>query len=559
MSFNYNNMPSSTAYTSIPVGKAPYFDRASYNQWKHCMKYYLYSISPKVWQVVCDGVEFPDEDEQPTSDELQKIHRNAHAISILTSSIDKEEFNHIDGLNVAKDVWTTLQMAHEGSKPVRKTKIEMLEGQLNRFIMYDDETPHEMFNRPKKLVNKARALGSMKLTNRILTKRLMMAYTPMNYNVVALIHQDPAYKKMASDDVLGRIMNNEMNIQEANNIKNVYKGVSTSKKKDITLKATNKSKKKKAIIESPCEEEDVEEEDEDEKEYDEEEMALLIKKFNKYIKKRRPYKADRKEKTRSKRVCHNYGKNGHFIAQCPYERKEEANDKKKKFDKGYKKDKKYTKKKPYGQAHVGQEWNSSDECSESESDDLATIAIKGKASSSKFLFPKLSKHACLMAKESKKKVKFNASSLKYVTSDEDTLSSDNYESSDDDSTLPSESMKNPNAMIKGLMKQVGARDELLEKQEELLVQEREISEELKKLLALEKGKVEKLDQKLAKSKETTCSLKSPIGAIQGEHDVLLKTHLDLEVQFDALWSRTSKTSTNNEASTSQVSVETCDE
>jgi hypothetical protein len=43
------------------------------------------------------------------------------------------------------------------------------------------------------------------------------------------------------------------------------------------------------------------------------------------------------------------------------------------------KDKKYTMKKPYGQAHVGQEWNSSDESFELESDDLATIAIKGKA------------------------------------------------------------------------------------------------------------------------------------------------------------------------------------
>jgi hypothetical protein len=40
---------------------------------------------------------------------------------------------------------------------------------------------------------------------------------------------------------------------------------------------------------------------------------------------------------------------------------------------------------------------------------------------------------------------------------------------------------------------------------------------------------------------------------------LLKTHQDLEVQFGALWSRTSKTSTNNKASTSQVSVETCDD
>jgi hypothetical protein len=47
----------------------------------------------------------------------------------------------------------------------------------------------------------------------------------------------------------------------------------------------------------------------------------------------------------------------------------------------------------------------------------------------------------------------------------------------------------------------------------LLVQERKISEELKKLVALKKGKVEKLDQEHAKSKETTCSLKSSIGAL----------------------------------------------
>jgi hypothetical protein len=89
---------------------------------------------------------------------------------------------------------------------------------------------HMKFNRLKKLVNKARALGSKKWTDRMLMERLMMASTPMNYNIVALIHQDPTYKKMTFDDVLGRIMNHEMNIQEANNIKNLYKGVSTSKK-----------------------------------------------------------------------------------------------------------------------------------------------------------------------------------------------------------------------------------------------------------------------------------------------------------------------------------------
>ncbi len=99
------------------------------------------------------------------------------------------------------------------------------------------------------------------------------------------------------------------------------------------------------LIESPSEEE---EEEEKEREYDEDEMALFIKKFNKFIKKRRPYKGERKEKPRSKMMCYNYDKNGHFIAQCPYERKDKGDDKKKKKDKSYKKDKKFLKKKSYG-------------------------------------------------------------------------------------------------------------------------------------------------------------------------------------------------------------------
>jgi hypothetical protein len=78
---------------------------------------------------------------------------------------------------------------------------------------------------------------------------------------------------------------------------------------------------------------------------------------------------------------------------------------------------------------------------------LTTIAIKGKASSSKSLFPKLSKHTCFMTKEGRKKVKFNTpSSLTYVTSDENTIFNDNYDSSDDGKPFSSEPVKNPNAV-----------------------------------------------------------------------------------------------------------------
>jgi hypothetical protein len=60
------------------------------------------------------------------NNQLQNIHHNAQAIFVLTSSVDKEEFNHVDVLDLAKDVWKTLQMAHKGSKPVRMAKIKCL-------------------------------------------------------------------------------------------------------------------------------------------------------------------------------------------------------------------------------------------------------------------------------------------------------------------------------------------------------------------------------------------------------------------------------------------------
>jgi hypothetical protein len=66
-------------------------------------------------------------------------------------------------------------------------------------------------------------------------------------------------------------------------------------------------------------------------------MTLFIKKFNKYIRKRRPFKGDKKERPRSKRVCYNCDKNGHFITQCPYEKKQENHEKEKSWTKAIRK------------------------------------------------------------------------------------------------------------------------------------------------------------------------------------------------------------------------------
>jgi chromosome segregation ATPase len=149
-----------------------------------------------------------------------------------------------------------------------------------------------------------------------------------------------------------------------------------------------------------------------------------------------------------------------------------------------------------------------------------------------------------MANKSKHKVK-TSSSPKYVSSDEEVDS--------EQEPLLCDTGKGATARIKGLMEELVARDELLEKQEDLLVQERQSNLEHKKLLKLEKGKNEKLDLELDQSKETISSLKSSSGALQDSFDALQKTHKDLEVQLDTLWSSTSSFSSGTETTKPSIS------
>jgi hypothetical protein len=60
---------------------------------------------------------------------------------------------------------------------------------------------------------------------------------------------------MSSDDVLGRIMNYEMYIEEANHVKNLSRGITTIRKQEIAFKANKKSKNKQLIVESSTEKE----------------------------------------------------------------------------------------------------------------------------------------------------------------------------------------------------------------------------------------------------------------------------------------------------------------
>jgi hypothetical protein len=161
-SFDYNYLPPNHSFTTVHTGKPPIFDGVNYAKWSHAMKMHLISLNPNVWKVIGTGVEFPKPKETPGYDQLQQIHYNAQAVNVLLSALEKDEYDRVDGIEKAKEIWDTLKVFHQGTRPMRKVNVQILEGQLDRFVMFDNESPQEMYHLFKKLVHKVRAYGSRK-------------------------------------------------------------------------------------------------------------------------------------------------------------------------------------------------------------------------------------------------------------------------------------------------------------------------------------------------------------------------------------------------------------
>jgi hypothetical protein len=109
-------------------------------------------------------------------------------------------------------------------------------------------------------------------------------------------------------------------------------------------------------------------------ELNEDEMTLIIKHFKTVLKGRKEY--PNKNKSRGKHSCFKCGKSGHFIAQCPDNDNDQAQEKR------GKKERKKNYRKAKGEAHIGKEWDS--DCSSSDSDDEGLAASAFNKSS---LFP----------------------------------------------------------------------------------------------------------------------------------------------------------------------------
>jgi hypothetical protein len=281
-------------------------------------------------------------DENYDSDEAAQVrHFNSQATSILLASLCREEYNKVQGLKSAKEIWDILKTAHQGDEVTKISKRETIEGEVNRFVLNKREEPQAIYNRLKTMVNQVHNLGSTKWDDHEMVKVILRSLVFRNPTQVQLIRGDPRYKKMSPKEVIGKFVSFELMIKNSKHIVNLEQGAtSTPEVQPVAFKAMEEKKEEP----TPTNRLPI-----DASKLDNKEMALIIKSFRQILKQRK----GKDYKPRSKRVRYQYGKSDHYIAKCPYTSDSDRDDDKKgknKMDK-----KKYYNKKKGCEAHMGRE------------------------------------------------------------------------------------------------------------------------------------------------------------------------------------------------------------
>jgi len=82
--------------------------------------------------------------EQWNEDERRRVQYNLKAKNIITFVLGMDEYFRVSNCKIAKEMWDTLQVTHEGTTDVKRSRINTLTHEYELFRMNQNETIQDM-------------------------------------------------------------------------------------------------------------------------------------------------------------------------------------------------------------------------------------------------------------------------------------------------------------------------------------------------------------------------------------------------------------------------------
>ncbi|GJX52757.1 retrovirus-related pol polyprotein from transposon TNT 1-94 [Tanacetum coccineum] len=145
--------------------RPPLFQSDSFIYWKTRFETYVKSKDLDLWHVITNGDFQPIQNNPKTvpfekqNDDLKKrLAKNNEAKMVIYNALPRKEYERIFMCNMAKEIWKTLLITHQGNSQVKDNKIDLLVQQYEQFVISEDESIGRAFARFNTIITSLKAL-----------------------------------------------------------------------------------------------------------------------------------------------------------------------------------------------------------------------------------------------------------------------------------------------------------------------------------------------------------------------------------------------------------------
>ncbi|XP_070015919.1 uncharacterized protein [Nicotiana sylvestris] len=162
---------------------------------------FIMAEDSELWDIICDGpfvltnnvgdlpVMMPKTRKEYTDGDRKVVEKNFCAKKILVCVIGPDEYNRISASQSTKEIWETLQTAHEGTTQVKQSNIDMFTTKYELFRMKNDESIQDMHTRFTSIIKELHSLGEFIPMNKIVRKILSILPSSWESKVMLLLKQ----------------------------------------------------------------------------------------------------------------------------------------------------------------------------------------------------------------------------------------------------------------------------------------------------------------------------------------------------------------------------------
>jgi len=198
------------------------FNGMNYAFWKIRMKIFMESIDSCIWEAVDHGPYVPmqvvkdEEVVKPrfewSESEKKKTQYDLVAKNMITSSLTMDEFFIISQCSSAKEMWEVLEVTHEGTEDVKRSRKHSLIQEYQLFRMQPEESIVDVQKRFTHIVNHLTGLGKVVDKEELNIKVLKFLDRSWQPKVTA-ISESRDLSKLSIAALFGKLMEHELELK----------------------------------------------------------------------------------------------------------------------------------------------------------------------------------------------------------------------------------------------------------------------------------------------------------------------------------------------------------